>query len=154
MLRSCYTYIMTNRSGTLYVGMTNDLVRRVWEHKQCLVPGFTSRYRMDRLAHYETFGRPYDAIAREKEIKGWLRIKKIALIEATNRKWLDLSKGWYDVGEATTAGRRAVPPGHAERSEASLPAARTEGPSRAGGPPREGRVPGRRAGRDSSLRSE
>lgn len=102
LARSYHTYIMTNRSGTLYVGMTNDLVRRVWEHKHDVVPGFTSRYRIDRLVYYETFSRPRDALAREKEIKGWLRVKKIALIEATNRKWLDLSKGWYDEGQPPT----------------------------------------------------
>ncbi len=106
MVRAYYTYIMTNRSGTLYVGMTNDLVRRVWEHKHGVVPGFTSRYRIDRLVHYETFGRPRDAIALEKELKGWLRVRKIALIEATNRKWLDLSKGWYDDTEPSAARSR------------------------------------------------
>ena len=101
LARSYFTYIMTNRSGTLYVGMTNDLVRRVWEHKHALVPGFTSRYRIDRLVYYETYSHPRNAIAREKEIKGWLRAKKVALIEAQNRKWLDLSKGWYDEGPAS-----------------------------------------------------
>jgi putative endonuclease len=86
---------MTNRSRTLYTGVTNDLMRRVLEHKRKLVPGFTSRYNLNRLAFYEEFGDIRPAIAREKQIKGWLRAKKIALIESVNPEWRDLSVGWY-----------------------------------------------------------
>lgn len=87
---------MTNRSGTLYTGMTNDLHRRVYEHKTGLVPGFTTRYRITRLVFYEMTADVKSAIAREKQIKGWLRVKKIALIESTNPQWHDLSEGWYE----------------------------------------------------------
>jgi len=91
-----YVYIMTNRSGTLYTGMTNDLRRRVWEHKQKLIEGFTKRYNITRLVYYEESGDVNAAIAREKQIKGWLRRKKIALVESLNPGWTDLSEGWYD----------------------------------------------------------
>ena len=91
-----YVYIMTNRSGTLYTGMTNNLHRRVWEHKQKLVEGFTKRYNITRLVYYEETPDVRSAIAREKQIKGWLRRKKIALIESVNPDWRDLSEGWYE----------------------------------------------------------
>ncbi len=87
-------YILSNKSRTLYTGMTNNLMRRVYEHKQKLVPGFTSKYRVNRLVYYEQTGNVRAAIAREKQIKGWLRAKKIALIESINPKWEDLSEGW------------------------------------------------------------
>ena len=90
-----YVYIMTNVSRTLYTGVTNDLERRVHEHKQHLVPGFTSRYNITMLVHYEAFTDIRDAIAREKEIKGWRREKKIALIESLNPEWHDLSVGLF-----------------------------------------------------------
>jgi putative endonuclease len=90
-----FVYIMTNRSRTLYTGVTNNLTRRVLEHKRQLIPGFTSKYRIHRLVHFELFGDIRAAIRREKQIKGWLRAKKIALIESTNRDWKDLSEGWY-----------------------------------------------------------
>jgi putative endonuclease len=89
---------MTNRSRTLYVGITNDLERRVHEHRAKLTPGFTSRYRIDRLVHYEVTGDVLSAIRREKEIKGWVRSRKIALVEAVNPGWADLSEQWrHDV---------------------------------------------------------
>jgi putative endonuclease len=76
--------------------VTNGLQRRVWEHESKLVPGFTKKYNVNRLVHYAQFDRVEDAIAREKEIKGWLRRKKIALIESRNGSWKDLSWGWFD----------------------------------------------------------
>ena len=91
--RSYFVYIMTNYSQTLYVGVTNDLERRVWEHKSKLVEGFTKRYNVTRLVYAEESGEIEDAIAREKEIKGWRRAKKIALIKASNPLWEDLSLG-------------------------------------------------------------
>jgi putative endonuclease len=94
-MRQYYVYIMTNRSRTLYTGVTGDLKRRVYQHKHKMVPGFTSRYNIDRLVHFEVFGDVLLAIAREKEIKGWLRAKKITLIESKNRDWKDLSDGWF-----------------------------------------------------------
>ena len=89
-------YIMTNSSGTLYVGMTNNLQRRVYEHKYNLIEGFTKKYNVTRLVYFEETGDVQSAIAREKEIKKWRRSKKIALIESLNPKWQDLSEEWYN----------------------------------------------------------
>lgn len=94
-MKTYYMYIMANKSRTLYVGVTNNLERRVLQHRRKLVPGFTSRYNINRLVYYEAFGEILSAIAREKQVKGWLRSKKIALIESANRDWKDLSDGWY-----------------------------------------------------------
>ena len=80
MRKTYWVYILTNRSGTLYVGVTGDLARRLYEHRQRLVPGFTSRYRIDRLIFAEPFNDIRDAITREKQIKGWRRDRKLALI--------------------------------------------------------------------------
>ncbi len=85
---------MTNKSRTLYTGVTNDLERRVYEHKQKLVPGFTAKYNITRLVYFEVTQDVQAAITREKQIKGWLRSKKIALIESVNPEWKDLSMGW------------------------------------------------------------
>jgi putative endonuclease len=87
--------MMTNDSGTLYIGVTNDIVRRVYEHKQKLVAGFTSKYNITQLVYFEQTNDVQTALAREKQIKGWLRKKKIALIESVNPKWMDLSAEWY-----------------------------------------------------------
>jgi putative endonuclease len=85
---------MTNRSKTLYTGVTNDLQRRVYEHKQKLVPGFTAKYNITKLVYCEVTADVNSAIAREKQIKGWLRVKKINLIESNNPNWLDLAEDW------------------------------------------------------------
>jgi putative endonuclease len=95
-VKQYYVYIMTNRSGTLYTGMTNDLRRRVWQHKQKLVEGFTKRYNITRLVYYEETPDVDGAIAREKQIKSWRREKKVALIESVNSGWKDLSEGWFE----------------------------------------------------------
>ena len=89
-----YVYIMTNKSGTLYVGLTNNLKERVRQHKNKLVEGFTRKYNIDRLAYFETFSDINSAIAREKTIKGWLRKKKLNLINSINPHWRDLSEDW------------------------------------------------------------
>jgi putative endonuclease len=94
-VRTYYVYIMTNHSGTLYTGVTNDLRRRVAEHKSRRASGFTRRYRVTRLVHLEETGDVETALTREKQIKGWARAKKIALIEKANPGWRDLSEGWY-----------------------------------------------------------
>jgi putative endonuclease len=86
---------MASRSHTLYTGVTRDLTRRVSEHKQKLVPGFTSRYNINRLVYYEDFSDIRSAIQREKEIKAWRRSKKVALIESRNPVWLGLSDQWF-----------------------------------------------------------
>jgi len=93
-MKHYYVYIMTNRSQTLYTGVTNNLKRRMYEHKHHLVAGFTSKYQITRLVYFEETFDVYAAIAREKEIKGWLREKKIALIESMNPDWRDLSEEW------------------------------------------------------------
>ncbi|MBN2132603.1 MAG: GIY-YIG nuclease family protein [Sedimentisphaerales bacterium] len=89
-------YIMTNKSGTLYTGVTGSIKTRVWQHKNGLVEGFTKRYNITRLIYYESFADISSAIAREKEIKGWVRRKKLDLIASANPQWDDLSKGWYE----------------------------------------------------------
>jgi putative endonuclease len=95
-MRQYYVYIMTNRSKTLYTGVTNDIERRMYEHKQKLVDGFTKRYNLTKLVYYESTDDVRSAIRREKQIKGWLRRKKVALIESMNPLWRDLSNGWYE----------------------------------------------------------
>ena len=82
---------MTNNSKTLYTGITNDLNRRVYEHNHKLMEGFTKKYNINKLVYFELFNNPGDAIRREKQIKGWLREKKIGLIESMNPEWKDLS---------------------------------------------------------------
>ena len=89
-----FVYILASRSRTLYVGVTNDLARRVYEHRMRLVPGFTSRYRIDRLVYCEDTTDIRSAIAREKQIKSWRREKKLELISNANPTWKDLSEGW------------------------------------------------------------
>ncbi len=94
-MKQFFVYIMTNkRNGTLYVGITNDLVRRVYEHKHKLLPGFTAKYGLDKLVYFEEFSDARQAITREKQIKGWLRVKKLALIESANPDWHDLAESW------------------------------------------------------------
>jgi putative endonuclease len=90
-----WTYIMASVSRVIYVGVTNDLERRVWEHKQKAVEGFTRRYNCMKLVWFEEFREIRDAIACEKRIKGLLRARKIALVEEKNPYWRDLSEGWY-----------------------------------------------------------
>ncbi len=86
-----YTYIMANlNNNVLYVGFTNDLVRRVYEHRNNLIEGFTKMYRVHKLVYYEIYSSSYDAIAREKQLKGWTRKKKVDLIEKYNAEWKDL----------------------------------------------------------------
>jgi putative endonuclease len=89
-----YVYIMTNRSKTLYTGVTGNPERRVLEHKQGVKGEFAARYKIDRLVYFERFGDIQTAVAREKQIKGLLRIKKIALIVSMNPEWKDLSEAW------------------------------------------------------------
>src|SRR5215469_1545829 len=87
-------YIMASRSHNLYIGVTNDIGRRVREHKSHTFEGFTDRYNVDRLVWYKIYGDVRDAIAREKQLKGWIRAKKIRLIESLNPTWQDLSEEW------------------------------------------------------------
>lgn len=101
-LTEYYVYIMTNRSCTLYVGVTNNLERRVYEHKHKLVAGFTSKYNIDRLLYFETTPDVRATIAREKQIKGWRRANRVALFTAVDPNWEDLARGWFP-NEATSS---------------------------------------------------
>jgi len=91
-----YVYIVTNkRKGTLYIGMSNDLERRVFEHKYKLVKGFTKQYGLGKLVYFESYQYVNDAILREKRLKKWKRQWKINLIEEENPHWSDLAHDWY-----------------------------------------------------------
>jgi putative endonuclease len=91
--RQYYVYMMTNQSNrVLYTGITNDLMRRVYEHQHKLCKGFTARYNVEKLVFFEATSDVESAIAREKQIKGWLRLKKNALVESMNPEWRDLSR--------------------------------------------------------------
>ncbi len=97
---------MTNKSKTLYTGVTNNLSRRVYEHKSKLVPGFTARYKITKLVYYEQTNDVKSAIAREKQIKGWLRRKKIELVESMNPDWRYLASR-FDVDVTDPSALRA-----------------------------------------------
>jgi putative endonuclease len=92
--KTYYVYIMSGASETLYTGMTNDLERRVFEHKNKVIKGFTSRFKLNRLLYFEEFNDALDAIAAEKKIKGWLRVKKLDLIRTINPEFKGLSEDW------------------------------------------------------------
>lgn len=92
MERRFFVYILASRKhGTLYIGVTSDLIRRVYEHQQKMVPGFTKRYGVTRLVYFEIYDDAISAITREKELKKWRRDWKIRLIEEANPEWVDLS---------------------------------------------------------------
>ena len=95
-MKQYFVYIMSNKSRRLYVGITSKLFGRVFDHKNKIIPGFTSRYKFDILVYYEEYSQVMSAIAREKEIKGWRREKKLKLILADNPDWADLSAEWED----------------------------------------------------------
>ena len=97
--KTYYVYILTNRSGTLYIGVTDDLLKRLDQHKRSLVAGFASTYRIDRLVYFEETSDVFAALEREKQIKKWRRQKKIDLINSMNPKWVDLSEEWRDPRE-------------------------------------------------------
>jgi putative endonuclease len=94
--KTYHVYIMTNKSGTLYTGVTGNLRERVWQHKSGLVEGFSKRYKITRLIYYECFSDVNSAIAREKQIKGWVCRRKLDLIASVNPEWNDLSADWYE----------------------------------------------------------
>ena len=114
-------YTLASRSRKLYTGVTSNLERRMVEHRQGLIPGFTVRYRIFRLVHFEEFGDVRDAVAREKEIKGWRREKKILMFERSNPTWADLAerlpgKGRMDEGQAGVQYRAKAAAGKADPS--------------------------------------
>jgi putative endonuclease len=104
-----FVYIITNRSKTLYIAVTNSLVRRVREHKLGTGSQFSGKYKLDRLVYFERFEDVHRAIGREKQIKGWLRIRKIALIVSVNPAWRDLSLEWYERHEFQPDAPQSVP---------------------------------------------
>ena len=89
-----WVYILASRHRTLYTGVTGDLKRRLFEHREGITQGFTKKYNVHRLVYFEQADDPTAAITREKQIKGWARRKKLALIEERNPDWKDLSEGW------------------------------------------------------------
>ena len=91
-----HVYSMTNGARTLYIGVTNDLAHRMYEHKQKLTGVFTKKHNISMLFYYESTSSIEAALTREKQLKGWLRNKKMSLIEMMNPKWIDLSAEWYD----------------------------------------------------------
>jgi putative endonuclease len=91
-----HVYILSNRSRNLYIGSSGDIAVRVWEHKTKARDGFTAIYNIDRLVYLEEFENPRDAYERERELKTWVRARKIALIEELNPSWADLANGWYE----------------------------------------------------------
>ena len=93
-----YVYLLSNKKdGVLYIGVTNDLERRMFEHKNKLVKGFTKNYNLDKLIYFEQFQYINDAIKREKQLKNWNRRWKIDLVETENQEWKDLSFEWFDL---------------------------------------------------------
>jgi putative endonuclease len=94
--RQFWVYLLASKTRRLYVGVSGDLTRRICQHKTGAFPGFARRYGINRLVYIEVTANVRDAIAREKQIKGWLRCKKIALIESQNPEWNDLAQGWLD----------------------------------------------------------
>jgi len=95
-VKTFYVYIMASRSGTLYLGVTSNIKKRVYEHKNHLIPGFTDKYEIDRLLYFEVIRDSASAINREKQLKAWRREKKVKLIDSMNPEWNDLSQDWYN----------------------------------------------------------
>jgi putative endonuclease len=93
-MRVFHVYILASRSRVLYTGITSNIARRMFEHKNKLLPGFTSKYSVDMLVYCEEYQYPHEAIMREKQIKGYVRKKKIQMIESMNPEWEDLSADW------------------------------------------------------------
>ncbi len=137
-------YIMASASRVLYTGVTGDLFRRVCEHRQGLTPGFTTRYRVTRLVHFELLPDMAAAIRREKQIKGWRRVKKVALIESQNPEWSDLAEGWF-TGSPAPAG---------SSGPLGVDASLDDGTGAGIGNRCHGATGSPCRGRDSSLRSE
>jgi putative endonuclease len=115
-------YIMGSLSGTLYIGITSNLHKRAFQHKFHKIEGFTDKYQVERLLYWESFDDVHRAIAREKQLKGWRRSKKIALVESLNLHWLDLAHDWYPWMTDSGAGRGASTPPNDSLRESSCSA--------------------------------
>ena len=98
-MQQYYVYIMASKTRALYTGVTNNLERRVYQHKRHLIPGFSDKYNTTQLVYYDATNDVRAAIAREKRIKSWLRARKVALIESANPNWQGLSEGWFEEEE-------------------------------------------------------
>ncbi len=105
-----YVYVLSSRSRNLYTGVTNNIHRRVWQHRQGRGSEFTSRYRIQRLVYSECFESVRSAIAREKQIKAWTRAKRVALIQSMNPAWDDLAARWYEAGPNQSATQERADP--------------------------------------------
>jgi putative endonuclease len=113
-MKAYFVYMVTNKGHTtLYIGVTNSLMRRVSQHRQGEIPGFSKRYSTNHLVYHEQFNDVRDAIAREKQLKGWSRKKKEALINASNPTWTDLGVAILGLGEAPSARWKATGGWHA-----------------------------------------
>ncbi len=102
-MKQYYVYILANKSKTIYIGITNNLVRRVYEHKNKMIEGFTKKYNLTKLVYFEIFNEAKDAIKREKQLKNWHRQWKINLIESMNKDWRDLSSETFKDAEINSA---------------------------------------------------
>jgi putative endonuclease len=112
MAKVYHIYILASRSRVLYVGVTNNLLRRVGQHRESRLPGFTNRYNISRLVHFEPFADIRHAIAREKEIKDWTRVKKVKLIESKNPTWKDLAEPRFPRTASTRNEEKPDPSGY------------------------------------------
>jgi putative endonuclease len=100
--RTFYVYVLSNVSKMLYIGVTNNLERRILEHKNKLIPGFSQKYNLHRLIYFESFGDVRDAIVRGKQLKGWVRVRKVELIESKNPNWADLAEDLFETSKVTS----------------------------------------------------
>ena len=89
-MKPCFVYILANRTRRLYVGATSDLAKRIWQHRHSPHPHFTRRYNITQLVYFETAASPRAAVERERQLKGWSRARKLALVESSNARWRDL----------------------------------------------------------------
>ncbi len=132
-VRLVFVYILASKTRVLYVGVTNDLIRRLWEHRTVAVPGFTRRYGVHELVYYEFSAEPARAIAREKQIKGWARVKKVALIESMNPDWKDFAELWFvDVSSDDPSPSLGVTPGSGAKSSGDTQSRGASPPPRLG----------------------
>ena len=126
-MKNCeyFVYIVCSRSGTLYIGMTNSIYRRALQHKRGELEGFAAKYHCDRLVYYESFDDVHKAIGREKQLKGWSRAKKIALIQSKNPRWEDMAEKWgaqmLFVGQAIKGDETELPQAVSPKADKSLP---------------------------------
>ncbi len=103
-MKQGWVYILSNKKhGTLYIGVTSDLKRRMYQHKNRMIDGFSRKYQLTKLVYFEQSNEVVTAIQREKQLKNWRRAWKIALIEKGNPEWLDLATGWFDGSRLSSA---------------------------------------------------